>query len=459
MTEKNEIIKTETRWNNGNLQSIEYRLNGKLHNPNGPALRKFFEDEEIKVIEYRLNGKSHNLNGPAYEEYYENGNLRFRHHYLKGRLHNHDGPAFERYYGNGAPRYKAYFLNGELHNSDGPAHEGFDEDGIVKWSAYWLNGKRGDREVVMTDKIIKTETRWDNGNLKSIKYELDGLLHNPNGPALMRFFENEIAESMEFRLNGKFHNSDGPALEVRHGNGAPKLKAYYLNGKFHNSYGPAVEGFDEDGNVEWSDYYLYDKEVTKGEVMTEGKVMTDKIIKTETRYDNGALKSVEWKRIPFEDNPRDTHVVGYLGVDPDSTIPAEPGTDKNNEIVEESEPLTEALGDHRNWEGKVLKVEPIQGILDTAYDEIDSGEISGKSCDATQDVRPYLYDTNTGKVDSLTEEFKEETSCDYICEKTKTRYKKVVKTVTYMESLEDGSITDITEGLPEGITESGCKDE
>jgi hypothetical protein len=63
------------------------------------------------TIIYKLNGKLHKEDGPAV--YYPDGSKKY---YLNDKLHNEDGPALE--YSNG---YKEYRLNGELHREDGPA--------------------------------------------------------------------------------------------------------------------------------------------------------------------------------------------------------------------------------------------------------------------------------------------------------------------------------------------------
>jgi hypothetical protein len=77
--------------------------------------------------EWRLNGKLHRLDGPALEE--TNGAKQW---WLNGKLHRINGPAFER-----ADGTKEWWLNGKLHCTDGPALEW--ADGTKVW---YINGER-----------------------------------------------------------------------------------------------------------------------------------------------------------------------------------------------------------------------------------------------------------------------------------------------------------------------------
>ena len=76
--------------------------------------------------EWRLNGKVHREDGPAIER--ANGEKEWC---LNGKLHREDGPAIE--YSNGA---KEWFLNGKRHREDGPAIEY-----ASGYKAWCLNGK------------------------------------------------------------------------------------------------------------------------------------------------------------------------------------------------------------------------------------------------------------------------------------------------------------------------------
>lgn len=75
---------------------------------------------------WRLHGKLHRDDGPAIE--FASGS---REWYIHDRPHREDGPAIE--YANG---YRAWYLHGELHREDGPAVES--ASGARAW---WLHGK------------------------------------------------------------------------------------------------------------------------------------------------------------------------------------------------------------------------------------------------------------------------------------------------------------------------------
>ena len=79
-----ELKCVQTFYNDGQIEREEYRLNGELHNPNGPASRTWYENGEIKCEEYWLNGKLHDPNGPAYRSWYENGQIRCEEYWLNG---------------------------------------------------------------------------------------------------------------------------------------------------------------------------------------------------------------------------------------------------------------------------------------------------------------------------------------------------------------------------------------
>ena len=76
----------------------EWRLRGKLHRIDGPAV-----EWSNGIKEWWLNGKRHRTDGPAIE--WTDGTKGW---YLNGNLHRTDGPALER-----ADGSKAWCLDGE----------------------------------------------------------------------------------------------------------------------------------------------------------------------------------------------------------------------------------------------------------------------------------------------------------------------------------------------------------
>lgn len=184
---------------------------------NNKIVRTEFDDR----VEYRLNGKFHRLNGPAIEA--ANGDKSW---YKEGRLHRTDGPAIELAYGS-----KCWYQNGELHRTDGPAIEY--ANGTKKW---YQEGKlhRTDGPAI----------EWVNGNkswwVEGSKYTEEEFLEKMNSEVVRTEFDDRV----EYRLNGKLHRTDGPAIEYDDGD-----KLWYVEGRLHRLDGPAVEWAN--GIKEW----------------------------------------------------------------------------------------------------------------------------------------------------------------------------------------------------------------
>lgn len=102
-----------------NPDSIIYRVKGRAHREDGPAL------EYTDGTKYwYLNGVITREDGPAIE--YVDGR---RDWYLKGKLHRLDGPAIVMPNGD-----FYYYVNGNLHREDGPAYS------FSGNQRYYLNG-------------------------------------------------------------------------------------------------------------------------------------------------------------------------------------------------------------------------------------------------------------------------------------------------------------------------------
>jgi antitoxin component YwqK of YwqJK toxin-antitoxin module len=63
---------------------IEYRLDGKRHNNNGPAYIAYYSNGIVKYIEYSVDNKRHNTNGPAFIMYYSNGTVMREEYWIDG---------------------------------------------------------------------------------------------------------------------------------------------------------------------------------------------------------------------------------------------------------------------------------------------------------------------------------------------------------------------------------------
>ena len=103
--------------NNGQLISESFWLNGKRHNPNGPAYREWNTQGQLIIEDYFINGKWHNPNGPAYRRWNNEGQL----------------------------IWEEYWLNDERHNPHGPAVRKWNDEGQLI-QEYWIDGKKLTKE-------------------------------------------------------------------------------------------------------------------------------------------------------------------------------------------------------------------------------------------------------------------------------------------------------------------------
>jgi hypothetical protein len=131
-------IMEEAYWPNGNLKSRKFLLNGRQHNPNGPAFEEWYEDGRNKTRVFRVNGELHNLNGPAFEEWYEDGRIKTRAFWVDGERHNLKGPAWEEWYEDGS-HMQTFCIHGQWHNTLGPALEIVEKDGRVRVRRFFIH--------------------------------------------------------------------------------------------------------------------------------------------------------------------------------------------------------------------------------------------------------------------------------------------------------------------------------
>ena len=71
----------------------------------------------------------------------DEGQLVYEGYYLKGHLHNPHGPAVRRWNHEGQLVYEAYWLNNRLHNPRGPAARRWNDEGRLVFEAYCLKGR------------------------------------------------------------------------------------------------------------------------------------------------------------------------------------------------------------------------------------------------------------------------------------------------------------------------------
>lgn len=74
-------------------------------------IKTYHENGKIESEYYRINGKRHRTDGPAIIYYYENGKIEYENYYVNDKLHRTDGPAVINYYENGKIESEKYYIN------------------------------------------------------------------------------------------------------------------------------------------------------------------------------------------------------------------------------------------------------------------------------------------------------------------------------------------------------------
>lgn len=70
----------------GRLQSETWRLNGRRHRTDGPALITYWPDGTVGYERWRQHGQLHRLDGPAITLYQPDGTVEFEQWWFQGRL-------------------------------------------------------------------------------------------------------------------------------------------------------------------------------------------------------------------------------------------------------------------------------------------------------------------------------------------------------------------------------------
>jgi len=96
-----------------------------------------------------------------------------------------------------------------------------------------------------------------NSNIKSIKFLLNGKLHNSRGPAKLIYSESEELLKEYYYINGKKSRLYAPAVITYFAGAKPLAKKleYFYKGYRHNKYGPAIIRLDKYGNKKYETYY------------------------------------------------------------------------------------------------------------------------------------------------------------------------------------------------------------
>ena len=228
----------------------EWRLNGKLHRLDGPAI-----EHPNGSKEWYQNDKLHRLDGPAFE--HPNGTKSW---YQNGKLHRLDGPAIEHPNGD-----KTWWVENKLHRLDGPAIEW--SNGHKEW---YINGIKYNKKEFQTQanifkglealsRVRSKKPIKENADEQPVmtidkygtkEWKLNNVHHRLNGPAVIKRNGTKL-----WYQNGEIHRLDGPAVISTDG-----TKFWYQNEELHRLEGPAIEY--EDGTKEW---YINNKQYSEEE--------------------------------------------------------------------------------------------------------------------------------------------------------------------------------------------------
>lgn len=100
------------------------------------------------------------------------------------------------------------------------------------------------------NKVVKRQWFYSTGQLYSEEYCLNGVRHNPNGPAIREWYASGQLLCEYYYLNGNLHNPNGPAVRHWYQNGGLTCEYYYLNGESRNPKGgPAIREWEPDGTL------------------------------------------------------------------------------------------------------------------------------------------------------------------------------------------------------------------
>jgi hypothetical protein len=136
------ITKIEEGINILGYKYIQYLVNDKKHNENGPAVIWYYESPRgvnKREEEWYINGKKHNEKGPAVIWYNGSGNKLGEIWYINGKKHNEKGPAHISYGKSGNKEGEAWHIDGKKHNENGPALILYCKNGNIKKKRWYIN--------------------------------------------------------------------------------------------------------------------------------------------------------------------------------------------------------------------------------------------------------------------------------------------------------------------------------
>jgi hypothetical protein len=189
------------------LKNEIHHSDKNYHSETGPAHVEYFEDGRTKEITYAMQGKLHNPNGPAKVIFFEKPNK----------------------HGKSVKQREMYYIDGMPHNENGPALKLFSPDGRLLKAKYCLNGETfpNKREWLMAVKTYKGRQR---AILES---------HDPNRtPQPMKTLLAQLEKMKNQQLKQVSNVKLSPKNHVFGYDLCEKLYSLYLNNKIDFSSPP-----------------------------------------------------------------------------------------------------------------------------------------------------------------------------------------------------------------------------
>ncbi len=195
---------------------------------------------------YRYNKLHRNGDKPAEIYYFKNGNIRHQVYYRYGLLHrNDDKPAIVINFPNGNIGYEEYCRDGIAFREGGPINITYYKDSCVLNKLFRNYAKNGDAN----DILIKYNR---NGNISSIMHMTNYNLHRDcNKPAVKLFNKNGILLYEAYYRDGLLHNDNNAAIIKYYKNGRINSVEYYHHGKHADLFNDNVYRriYNKDGSL------------------------------------------------------------------------------------------------------------------------------------------------------------------------------------------------------------------
>ena len=176
--------------------------------------------------------------------------------------------------------WKSYYVNGELHREDGPAEIIYDNDGRLTCENFYKNNKPRDSSPY--EDTPGKITYYDDGQIEKIYYNnsmlIKSIIINSNGiivwnynhvskdnePTIIEWYDDGTIKSEKYEVDYRPHRLEGPAAIYYDENGVVRIESYYYNGNLHRPSlsqggGPAIIKYDKYGNIGQELYYYNGK--------------------------------------------------------------------------------------------------------------------------------------------------------------------------------------------------------